>query len=109
MNPARLLGYVIETSNVINKMNFFEFWGYFFESVKKKIEKAGSDHKSDEERRLEMEKYFRERDENEKQYREWFSSLTEKQKQDHTNKKIRKAFFWMLILIIFLFFLYKIL
>ena len=49
-------------------MNFFEFWEHFFESVKKKIEKAGSDHKSDEQRELEMEKYFKERDENEKQY-----------------------------------------
>ena len=88
-------------------MNFIEFWEHFFESVKKKIEKAGGDHKSDEERELEMEKYFKERDENEKQYREWFSSLTKKQKQEHTNKKIRKGFFWMFILIIFLYVLLK--
>ncbi|MFL2451845.1 MAG: hypothetical protein ACJ0IB_07285 [Verrucomicrobiales bacterium] len=27
-------------------MNFFEFWRQFFESVKKKIEEAGSNHKS---------------------------------------------------------------
>lgn len=95
------------TSNVINKMNFFEFWGHFFESVKKKIEEAGSNHKSDEERELEMEKYFKEKDENEKQYREWFRSLTKKQQQQHTNKKIRKDCFWMLILIIFLYWLLK--
>ena len=92
----------------INKMNFIEFWGHFFESVKKKIEEAGSNHKSDEERELEMEKYFKEQDEKEKQHREWFRSLTKKQKQQRTNKKIRKAYFWMLILMIFLYLLFKI-
>ena len=88
-------------------MNFIEFWEHFFERVKKKIEEAGSNHKSDEERELEMEKYFKEQDEKEKQYREWFSSLTKKQKQQHTNKKIRKAYFWMLILIIIFYLLFK--
>ena len=74
-------------------MNFIEFWGHFFESVKKKIEEAGSNHKSDEERELEMEKYFKEQDEKEKQYREWFRSLTKKQKTTAHKQKNSQGLF----------------